>query len=102
MAEIRERRDEAPDQSQLEWYRPCNNGDCVEMATLGTGRIALRGSLDGGKGPVLVLQRLAKQGDSEGLGEPLVTKGKESRTACHLIGRGSVSAYEVTAFARSV
>ena len=36
------------------------------------------------------LQKLAKQGDSEAVGETLVAKGNESRAACHLIARDSV------------
>ncbi len=39
-----------------------------------------------------LLQKLAKQGDSEAAGEALVAKGNEIRAACHLIARGSVAA----------
>jgi len=36
------------------------------------------------------LQKLAKQGDSEAVGEALVAEGNESRAACHPVARGSV------------
>jgi hypothetical protein len=36
------------------------------------------------------LQKLAKQGDREAVGEALVAEGNESRAACHLVARGSV------------
>jgi hypothetical protein len=38
----------------------------------------------------IFLQKLAKQGDSEAVGEALVAEGNESRAACHPVARGSV------------